>query len=294
MERCLYEVTGFLNIDKPLGMTSHDVVAQVRRGLKIRRVGHAGTLDPLATGVLVVCVGSATRLSEYAMASTKQYRARVRFGVVTTTYDAEGEIVRTADAAHVTRDAVAAALPQFTGELMQLPPMYSAIKQGGRKLYELARAGEEVERQPRAVRIDALSLVDWQPPECTLDVTCSAGTYIRSLAYDLGEVLGVGAHLSGLTRTASGHFTLPDAVQLDGLFAADRWPAVLLPPDTPLQDWEAVHLDERSAHDILQGRSVAGAQHPDGTLARGYDAQGRLLAVLLAEGGKWRPHKVFS
>lgn len=288
------DISGFLNIDKPLGITSHDVVAQVRRGLNIKRVGHAGTLDPLATGVLIICVGSATRLSEYAMASTKRYRARVQFGVVTTTYDSEGEVVHRADVTHLSRDDVLAALPQFTGEIAQLPPMYSAVKQGGRKLYELARAGEEVERQPRTVRIDALTITDWQPPEITLEVVCGAGTYIRSLAFDLGETLGVGAHLSGLVRTASGHFSLTDAVTLDGLFDGERWRTALLPPDTPLLEWMAIHLDADTAAHVLQGRYLEGAQVTDGTLARGYDPQGRLLAVLLAEGGKWRPYKVFS
>src|SRR5215207_3710637 len=193
---------GFLNIDKPLRMTSHDVVAQVRRKFKLKRVGHAGTLDPLATGVLVVCLGAATRLSEYVMDSTKQYRARVTLGVTTTTYDAEGDVVQQREAGHITRKMVEAALPQFTGEIDQLPPMYSAIKKGGRKLYEIARAGETIELTPRRITIYGLEIVEWSPPECVLDVTCSAGTYIRSLAFDLGKALGVGAYLSGLVRTA--------------------------------------------------------------------------------------------
>lgn len=284
---------GFLNIDKPLGMTSHHVVARVRRGLKIKRVGHAGTLDPLATGVLVICIGAATRLSEYAMASTKRYLARVQLGIVTDTYDAEGEVIRTANAAHITRSDVEAALNDFLGEIDQIPPMYSAVKQGGRKLYELARAGETAERQPRKVHIESLSLMNWQPPEFSLEVVCSAGTYIRSLAYDLGERLGVGAHLAGLVRAASGNFELADAVQLDALFDGERWRDHLLPPDFPLLKWPAVQLDPAQMADVLHGRAIEGSQTVDGTLARAYAPDGQLIAVLLAAGGKWQPHKVF-
>ncbi|NDJ61826.1 MAG: tRNA pseudouridine(55) synthase TruB, partial [Chloroflexi bacterium] len=197
---------GFLNIDKPLGWTSHDVVAKLRRGLQIKKIGHAGTLDPLATGVLVICLGAATRLSEYVMDTTKRYRAVVHLGVTTDTYDAEGEITAQRPSDHLSEADVRDALGAFVGALEQVPPMYSAIKQGGRKLYDLARAGEVVERPPRPVHIHALEVVAWQPPQVTLDVTCSPGTYIRSLAYDLGAALGVGAHLAGLMRTASGSF----------------------------------------------------------------------------------------
>ncbi len=195
---------GFLNIDKPLGLTSHDVVARVRRNLNVKKVGHAGTLDPLATGVLVVCVGAATRLSEYVMNTTKRYEALVHLGVETETYDAEGAIVAEQAVNHVTQTDVEQALTTFLGPIDQLPPIYSAIKQGGRKLYEIARAGETAELQPRHVTIYALDILDWQPPFVRIAVTCSAGTYIRSLAHDLGAALGVGGSLDGLTRTASG------------------------------------------------------------------------------------------
>lgn len=285
-------ISGFLNINKPTSMTSHDVVAKVRRACGIKKIGHAGTLDPLADGVLVLCVGSATRLSEYVMQSTKSYRARVRLGVVTDTYDAEGRVLRECDAAHITRDAVERALTDFIGEIEQVPPMYSAIKQGGRKLYELARAGEEVERQPRRVRIDGLALTDWSPPLFTLNVTCSAGTYIRSLAYDLGERLGVGAHLAGLTRTASGTFTLERAVALDTLLASADWTQHLIAPPAALADWPTVRLDAAAVAHIRHGRAIPAASGRGG-LAFAYGPEDELVAIVQKDGSLWRPHKVF-
>lgn len=285
-------LSGFLNIDKPLALTSHDVVARLRRGLRLAKVGHAGTLDPLATGVLVLCLGSAARLSEYVMDTTKGYRARIHFGVSTTTYDAEGQITAQHDASHLTRQHIENALPAFLGDQQQIPPMYSAIKQGGRKLYDLARRGQTVERPPRPVHIAALTIVDWSPPALTLDVTCSAGTYIRSLAFDLGAALGVGAHLAGLVRTASGSFTLANAVALDALLISDNWPQFLLPADAPLAHWPAVHLDESEYACILHGRAIPASAAPD-TLARAYAPDGRFVAVLLAGAGVWQPHKVF-
>ncbi len=173
------EPFSFLNINKPTGMTSHDIVAKLRRSLKLKKVGHAGTLDPMATGVLIICVGGATRLSEYVMASAKRYQARVRLGITTDTYDVEGKILQTRDPSGITRVQVEKALEAFHGNIHQLPPMYSAIKQSGQKLYDLARASKTVERQTRPVRIDQLEIVNWSMPELTLDVICSAGTYIH-------------------------------------------------------------------------------------------------------------------
>jgi len=287
------DVSGFLNINKPLHMTSHDVVAKIRRGLKLKKVGHAGTLDPLATGVLVICVGNATRFSEYVMNSTKRYRAHVRLGVTTETYDAEGVVLQTRDASHVQRSDVEIQLGNFLGDIQQVPPMYSAIKQGGRKLYDLARAGETVEREARAVRIDSLDIIEWSPPEFTLDVVCSAGTYIRSLAYDLGEALGVGAHLSGLSRTASGLFRLDDAVDLDTVLASETWQQHVISPQIALSDWAIVRLSAEETEHILHGRAI-GADLTTSGLALGCAEDGHLVAILRADSGSWRPHKVFS
>ncbi len=287
------EVSGFLNINKPLHMTSHDVVGKIRRAFKLKKVGHAGTLDPLATGVLVICIGSATRLSEYAMQTTKSYRARVYLGATTDTYDAEGEVLQRCDASHIQRTDVEKVLSPFLGDIQQMPPMYSAIKQGGRKLYDLARAGEMVEREMRPVRINALEIANWSPPEFTLDVTCSAGTYIRSLAFDIGEILGVGAHLSGLVRLASGAFNLEGAIDLDVLLNSDHWQANLVSPQAALAHWQRVQLTAAECDHILHGRTIPQTSSA-GELVFAYAPQGQLVAILRADSGMWRPHKVFS
>lgn len=293
--------SGFLNIDKPRGITSHDVVNRVRRaaraafGVKLK-VGHAGTLDPMATGVLIVCLGAATRLSEYVMASRKQYAARVKLGESTDTYDADGSITAQRDAAHLTRADVEAAFAPFLGDILQMPPMYSAIKQDGRKLYDLARQGVTVERAARPVTIESLTLRAWQPPEFEIDVVCSAGTYIRSLAHDIGEALGVGAHLTALTRTHSGAFALADALSLDALDSAlpDAWAGWVMPPQIALADWPQITLDADALAFIRQGRAVP-MQVPadEGVLAAAFDDAANLAALVRAQGGLWQPYKVF-
>ena len=285
---------GFLNIDKPAGMTSHDVVALLRRELHLRKLGHAGTLDPMATGVLVLCVGPATRLSEYAMRSVKRYRAIVLAGVSTESYDAEGQVTEERDASALTRAKVEAALAKFRGEIEQLPPMYSAVKQGGRKLYELARAGQTVERKPRRVCVQELSLVDWSPPQFTLELACSAGTYVRSLAHDLGTALGTGAHLTALTRRASGIFRLEDAHTPEQVLAAPEWQRLLVSPGEALPQLPPVQPDAAMRALLLQGRAIpCGAGDPDVTLAQAQGPGGALLAIVEQDGAVWRPRKVF-
>ena len=303
---------GLLLLDKPSGPTSHDLVYAVRRGAHEKRVGHAGTLDPLATGLLVLCLGTATRLSEYLAGKDKRYRAQVRLGQTTTTYDAQGEITSESDKLPQ-RDQAEAALARFRGPQQQVPPQYSAIKRGGQKAYEVARRGEHIELEARAVEFYDIALVGWQPPELTLDVHCSAGTYIRSLAHDLGQALGCGAHLAGLRRTASGSFRVEEAVTLDTLneaFASGTWQALLRPADAALADWPAVHLTSDDTLRVLRGQAVASST-PDqtpapvtgsggnvfrGEYARAYNPAGEFVAILRADpaGGVWRPHKVFS
>jgi tRNA pseudouridine55 synthase len=285
-------LSGFLNVNKPLRMTSHDVVARLRRGLHIDKIGHAGTLDPLASGVLVICISTATRLSEYVMDSTKRYQARVRLGATTTTYDAAGDILTQTDASHLAQSDVEQVLARFIGEIQQVPPMYSAIKQGGKKLYKLARAGQTVERQPRAVTIEALTLFEWTPPEFTLDVVCSAGTYIRSLAYEVGEALGVGAHLVGLIRAASGSFKLENAQALDSLLQDANWHSHLIAMDAPLAHLPALQLNETDCDHILHGRTIV-READTYNIARAYDPAGHFIAILQAAAGVWKPHKVF-
>lgn len=284
-------MNGLLIVNKPGGMTSHDVVNAVRRLCGTRRVGHTGTLDPMATGVLVVLVGAATRLAQFIAADDKTYCAIVRFGESTTTGDAEGDAI-TLRPVTVTCADVAAALVAFRGPLMQIPPMYSAIKVAGRKLYQLARQGQEVAREPRPVTIHRLELLDCALPDVTLDVTCSAGTYIRSLAQDLGEALGCGAHLRGLTRTAAGCFTLAQSHTLDALRVladAGRLAEALLPPQAGL-DMPVVSLTEEQEQAVRYGQTFPLTAASPATLLQAHDSTGRLVAILVPAGpDTWRP-----
>ena len=285
-------IDGILNLDKPKDLTSHSVVRRVRQVADQRKVGHAGTLDPMATGVLLVCLGRATRVAEYLMESPKVSRASIRLGVVTDTYDAEGTVVAT-HPVEVTRDEVEAALDDFKGPILQVPPMYSALKRDGKPLYKLARQGITVERPPRAVEIYSLEMTVWQPPELALELSCSSGTYVRSLAHDLGQVLGCGAHLSGLVRTAVGEFKLENAIGLDELTREDL-PALLHPLDVALYHYPAFHLDEEGAREVLFGRGIAAPEKDEG-IARAYGPDGAFIAVLYfrPEKGIWHPQKVF-
>jgi len=302
---------GILNLNKPRGLTSHDVVDRVRALTGIRRVGHAGTLDPLATGVLLVCVGRATRVAEYLMAGQKVYRARVYLGITTDTYDAEGRVVAEAPA-EVDRTQVEAALTRFRGKITQLPPVYSAVKHKGTPLHRLVRRGVEVQRlslKPRPVEIFRLELTAWDPPECTLEVTCSPGTYVRALAHDLGQALDCGAHITGLTRLASGDFRLEDAVTLEELaqaVAEGRWPDLLHPMDAALACFPALHLDADTARRLCSGQAVevwgcegvgveAGGGDEVACLGRAYGPGGTFLALVAYDPatGLWRPRKVF-
>lgn len=233
---------GLLIIDKPAGVTSFDVVRTLRRCCRTRKVGHAGTLDPLATGVLPVAIGQATRLLEYLMAGEKVYQATLRLGVVTDTQDAEGRIVAEADWQGVSRAALEAACAGLTGRISQVPPMYSAIKQNGQPLYRLARQGVEVEREAREVTIEAIEILRFEPPEAELRVTCSKGTYIRTLCHDLGDKLGCGAHLADLRRCRNGLFDEADSIPLaevERLTAAGE-DLPLLSPAQALADWPEI------------------------------------------------------
>jgi len=287
--------SGILLLDKPSGPTSHDVVMDVRRGAGQKQVGHAGTLDPLATGLLVICLGAATRLSDYLRDKAKRYRARVRLGQSTNTYDADGKITATSDRLP-DRVSVEEALVKFRGLIHQRPPAFSAIKRGGKKAYELARAGQAIELEARPVEIYSLELLEWQPPEFTLDVLCSAGTYIRSLAHDLGETLGCGAHLTALRRTASGSFHIHEAVTLDDLqkaFEIGEWKRYLHPADVAVADWPEVGLTAEAAARIQHGQPIPLEEYAD-EYARAYSPAGEFIALLRADtrAGVWRPHKV--
>jgi tRNA pseudouridine55 synthase len=290
-------VSGVLVIDKPVGMTSHDVVQIVRKGIDIRRAGHTGTLDPRASGVLVVLIGPAVRLSEYISASDKRYQATVRLGASTNTYDAEGQITQASAKVDVTEDQFMEALDSFVGEIEQVPPPYSAVKVKGRRAYEMSRKGEEVDLKPRKINVYSLELLEWAPPEAVVDVYCSSGTYVRSLAHDLGQQLGCGAHLVGLRRTKSGRFTLRDAVPLRRLreaFANGEWYKYLIPAAEALADWPMVELDPDQVELIRHGHRVPADPGSTGW-ARGVSMQGDLVALLEfdADTQEWQPRKVF-
>jgi len=291
-------VFGLLNINKPPGPTSHDIVAGVRRGIKERRVGHTGTLDPMAEGVLVVALGEATRLVEYMAASDKTYLAEITLGFSTQTYDGEGAIVARRDVpADLTPENIEAMLRRFRGPIMQVPPVYSAVKVGGKPAHTRARAGETVALAPRQVTIHQLLLVSWEPPIMRLEVECSAGTYIRSLAHDLGEALGCGATLTRLIRTRSGNFYLVDAIPwptLGAAFADGSWPRYVLPPDRALSGQPRMVLQGTELQRVAHGLPIPNDRGADG-LVRGYTPSGRFVAVLRGDphSRQWRPVKVF-
>ncbi len=287
-------MNGILIVDKPLGPTSHDVVAVVRRAARQKKVGHAGTLDPLATGLLVLALGQATRTIEFLVGHDKVYEARVRLGQATTTYDAEGETIATHEGPLPTRDEVETALGALRGEIMQRPPIFSAIKQGGEALYEKARRGEAVEVAARPVTIHALRVTAWEPPHVGLHVHCSKGTYIRSLAHDLGAALGVGGHLSALRRVASGAFTLAQARPLDAIKSAtpEEIEAMLLPVGVGLEALPTILVDAAAQQALQRGRALP-APTGEGTV-RALDESGALVAILRWRDDRgWQPEKVF-
>ena len=247
-------VHGVLLLDKPLGWTSNDALQKAKWLLRAEKAGHTGTLDPLATGLLPLCFGAATKFSQVSLDADKAYRATLQLGQRTRTGDREGEVIEERPV-QVTRAGIETAVAGLTGPISQLPPMHSALKKDGRALYEYARAGIEVERVARSVTIHAIDIIDWQDASLVIDVRCSKGTYIRTLAEDIGQVLGCGAHLSGLRRTASGPLSLSGAVslaELEAMDEADRL-ALLQPVDTLLADWPALALDAAEAGRFLTG-----------------------------------------
>jgi tRNA pseudouridine55 synthase len=294
-------ISGALVVDKPVGMTSHDVVQAIRNGTGLRRAGHTGTLDPRASGVLVILVGPAVRLSEYVSASDKRYQAIIRLGGSTDTFDAEGQVTPTKDPVSVTEAEFEAALKTFVGEIEQTPPPYSAVKVQGRKAYEMAREGEPVDLAPRKITVHHLEVLEWTPPEVVIDVHCSSGTYVRSLANDLGVMLGCGAYLVGLRRTKSGRFSLRDSVPLRKLqeaFTAGNWYQYLIPAAEALGDWPAVELNPDEVEGVRHGHRVKVVGEPSETKVRGVSTQGELVALMemtINEDGsrEWQPKKVF-
>jgi tRNA pseudouridine55 synthase len=289
-------ISGVLVVDKPIGLTSHDVVQIIRKGTNIRRAGHTGTLDPRASGVLVVLIGPAVRLSEYVSASDKRYQAVMQLGASTDTYDADGTVTSTAPV-EITEAQFEEALQSFVGEIEQVPPPYSAVKIKGKKAYEMAREGEEVDLAPRKIKVYSLELLEWAPPEVVIDVYCSSGTYVRSLAHDLGEKLGCGAHLVGLRRTKSGRFTLRDAAPLRNLreaFETGSWYQFLIPAAEALSDWASIELNHEQVESVRHGHRIP-VENSIGAWIRGISEQGELVALMEfdPETNEYQPRKVF-
>jgi tRNA pseudouridine55 synthase len=307
---------GLLILDKPQGITSHDCVYRARRATKIKQIGHAGTLDPMATGVLVLCIGKATRLSEYLLGEDKVYEGIIKLGERTNTDDAEGEVIETRPVPEITEDMLARVQQAFTGEILQVPPQFSAIKRDGQRAYALARKGESVELEARRMTIYEMSLelgagsgeqgaqnsLHTSPANLRVRVKCSAGTYIRSLARDMGEMLGCGGHLTMLRRTQAGAFSLSDALPLEHI---DQWAARLLPMDRAVSHFPEVVLTEAQAKDFGMGRFLdtklldathfESASHltPQAGVCRVYDAQHELIGIGKIESEMLKPVKVF-
>ena len=296
-------INGILNVDKPKGATSMDVVRRIKRASRQKRVGHGGTLDPIATGVIPICMGQATRMMEYVVDGAKEYRGTVELGVETDTYDAMGETVREADTSGVTADRIEGALGSFEGEVMQVPPMYSALKMKGKRLYDLARAGIEVEREARPVNVYDVKLLDYTPPHAVVEVSCGRGFYMRSLAHDLGQALGCGGHLKELVRLRSGPFSVSEAASLEEAeerFLSGDWAGLVHAPDSVVQHLKAIMVEKPVEAMIRQGRPVpAGSGVPasdPGEQRRVYGADGRFVGILAynASEAHWQPERVFA
>ena len=298
-------VNGFINLFKPPGITSMEALRQVKRITGQRqKVGHGGTMDPLARGVLPVCFGQATRLMDYVIDGVKRYRMEVALGVTTTTYDAEGEVVKTGDCQGLTEADIAESLQPWIGLVKQTPPMYSAIKIDGKRLYKLARAGIEVEREARPVEIHGIKIIEFAPPKLILEVECGRGTYMRSLAHDVGEALGCGGHVADLVRLLCGGFTADDSVTLEQLQEAgdgpEGWQRYLYPVDWMLRGLKSITLSQQAEEHLRHGQAVT-LGRPEleaGYLEeyRAYNSEGKFLALVRFDrpANSWQPVKVFQ
>jgi tRNA pseudouridine55 synthase len=291
------DISGILNINKPGGITSHDVVHRVRKILGTKKVGHTGTLDPMAVGVLLVCVGQATRLIEYLVTSEKQYQARLKFGQSTSTYDADGEITETHDPSPLTEAMLRHALTGFVGNIQQQPPAFSAIKKNGVPFYKLARKGVPVTPPTRTVRVETIDLLDFAPPEAVLRISCQAGVYVRSIAHDVGQVLGVGAHLTELIRLANGSWRVENAISLDALeqaVSAGNLEQVLQPKELAVSHLPKKLLSMEELHRVSMGQFIDDESLLDKPAIAAYNQMGQLAAILIPhKSGLLKPKKVF-
>ncbi len=289
-------MNGVINVNKPLGMTSHDVVYRLRKMLSIKKIGHTGTLDPDASGVLPMCIGRATKVADMLTAQDKQYIAEVKMGSATDTLDKSGTVTETAEV-NVGEEDIRAAVKSFIGEIEQIPPMYSAIKVDGKKLYELAREGKEIERKPRYVNIENIEIlnIDLKNNIFSIKVDCSKGTYIRTLCDDIGRRLGCFAHMSALERTRSGRFDIGKAYTIEQIeeMLKNEDMSFFVPVDLVFEEYPKLTLSKRKAHKMCNGTRVAVQGIEEGIIYRVYDESGRFLTISEAENGVLKILKTF-
>ena len=295
------KVNGILLLDKAIGITSNTALQKVKRLYQAAKAGHTGSLDPLASGLLPLCLGEATKMSSFLLDADKAYAGVCKLGVKTSTADAEGEVIATRPVPSLSEAQLKATLEKFIGNIEQIPPMHSAIKMQGQPLYKLAHQGIEVERQPRPVTIHSLSLTRFEGDEFAFELHCSKGTYVRTLVEDIGEALGCGAHLSALRRTMVGPFELSHAVTMDELehTAADAGfiglDALLIPMDQALEKWPAVHLSENSTYYVRQGQPVQVAKAPTSGWVRLFASNDHFLGVgQILEDGRVAPKRLIN
>lgn len=288
-------MNGIIIVDKPKGKSSHDMVSLMRRLTKIRRIGHTGTLDPMATGVLPLCIGCATKAADMLTLSDKSYRAEMILGKTTSTLDAEGEVLEEHEV-NVTDNEIREAINSFEGEIEQVPPMYSAIKQNGKKLYELAREGIEVERKARRITINSIDILEIDGSRVVFEVSCSKGTYIRTLCDDIGKKLGTGAYMSALRRIKTGCFTIDEAYtveELTELAENGGLEGKLRSVDTLFSDYDKIHLNEKQKKSIMNGVRMSWRGKSEGEMLRLYDGDGRFICISQIEDGKLKLVKSF-
>ena len=292
-------INGYVNLHKPIGITSMEAVRRIKRHLpKKTKVGHAGTLDPLAEGVLPICIGSATRLMEYVVSGTKIYVTQIKLGYVTDTYDAEGTITAVAPNKTITLSDIEQTLPIFIGNIHQTPPMYSALKQDGKRLYDLARSGVEVTRPPRPVHISSIDILEYSYPLLTLSVTCGSGVYIRSLAFDIGNALECGAYVTSLIRARSGAFLISEATSLPDVQAQGETPIEypIHPIDFALQNLPSSQFPDEQALKLIQGQTISLAydlKSLESNDYRAYNSSLEFFGIIRLIDSVWHPLKIF-
>ena len=296
------KIHGIISINKPFGITSTQAVREIKRSSKQEKVGHSGTLDPTAVGVLPICIGQGTRVVENIMEFKKEYIGTIRFGISTDSFDSMGTILKISNINNISKKIIEENLKNFHGEIKQTPPMFSALKNKGKRLYDIARSGKSIHLTPRNVSVSKIKLIEWNPPNAKILVQCSKGFYMRSLAQDLGSILNVGAHLSYLVRKSVGPFKIDESITLSDAvecFKENNWNKYLLNPDFALEKIHSTILDAINENKMKTGQTMSLAlsleKYELGDQVRAYDYKGNFLGILskVSKNGIWKPHKVF-